>query len=77
METSKPIKKKQPRSHLFLVRMWQEELGDGQVEWRGRALNIAAGNALYFREWEGLVEAMRRAIQDQKDDAERDTSVSE
>ena len=25
-----------PGSHLFTIRLWQEELGGGQTEWRGR-----------------------------------------
>ncbi len=42
-------------SHLFTVRVWQEELGGGQVEWRGRAQDIATGAAAYFRDWPGLI----------------------
>jgi hypothetical protein len=25
-----------PRSHLFTVRVWQEEVGQNQMEWRGK-----------------------------------------
>lgn len=45
-----------PRSHLFTVRVRAEELGDGQVEWRGQAQHILSEETRYFREWEGLVE---------------------
>ena len=45
-----------PRSHLFTVRMWAEELGTGQVEWRGQVQHVLSGETGYFREWEGLME---------------------
>jgi len=44
------------RSHLFAVRVWLEELGDGQVEWRGQVQHVLSGETGYFREWGGLVE---------------------
>ena len=28
----------QPHTHLFTVRMWLEELGDGKTEWRGKCM---------------------------------------
>lgn len=43
------------RSHLFTVRMWQEEVSHDQTEWRGKVHLITNGNVRYFREWEGLV----------------------
>jgi len=44
-----------PRSHLFTVRVWQEEVGHDQTEWRGKVHLITDGNVRYFRRWEGLV----------------------
>ena len=43
------------RSHLFTVRVWQEEVGHDQTEWRGKVHLITNGNVRYFRGWEGLV----------------------
>ena len=43
-----------PRSHLFTVRVWQEEVGHDQTEWRGKVHLITDGNVRYFRGWEGL-----------------------
>lgn len=45
-----------PRSHLFTVRLWPEELDDGQVEWRGQVQHVLSEESRYFREWAGLVE---------------------
>ncbi len=50
-------------SHLFTVRVWQEELGGGQAEWRGRAQDIATGNAAYFRDWPGLIAVLSRLVE--------------
>ncbi len=44
-----------PRSHLFTVRVWQEEVDQEQAEWRGKVHLITTGNLRYFQRWEGLV----------------------
>ena len=43
------------RSHLFTVRLWQEELGAGQSEWRGKVQHVLSGQTGYFRDWSMLV----------------------
>ncbi len=43
------------RSHLFMVRVWLEELGQGKTEWRGKVQCVASGQARYFRDWQTLV----------------------
>jgi len=43
------------RSHLFTVRLWAEEIGEGQTEWRGRVQNLTSGEAYYFRDWSTLI----------------------
>ena len=43
-----------PRSHLFTVRVWQEDLGEGQTEWRGQVHLVTSGDVRYFREWSTL-----------------------
>jgi hypothetical protein len=43
-----------PRSHLFTVRVWQEEVGHDQTEWRGKVHLITTGNVRYFRGKEAL-----------------------
>jgi hypothetical protein len=53
MSMNKPYQ--HPRSHLFTVRVWQEEVGHDQTEWRGKVHLITDGNVRYFRGWEGLV----------------------
>ena len=44
-----------PRSHLFTVQLWQEELSKGQTEWRGKAQHVSSGQVHYFREWPKLI----------------------
>ncbi len=50
-------------SRLFTVRLWQEELGGGRSEWRGRAQDIVTGTAAYFRDWPGLIAALSRLLE--------------
>ena len=52
-----------PGSHLFTVRLWQEELGGGQAEWRGRAQDIVTGAAAYFRDWPGLIAVLSHLLE--------------
>jgi hypothetical protein len=40
-----------PRSHLFTVRVWEEEIGAGQTEWRGQIQLLPGGEVRYFRDW--------------------------
>jgi hypothetical protein len=51
-------------SHLFTVRVWREELGDGCVEWRGKVQHALSGEARYFREWAELIAFVRERAGD-------------
>ena len=44
-----------PRSHLFTVRVWKEEVSNGQIEWRGKVQLLNSGDVRYFRDWAALV----------------------
>ena len=41
-------------SQLFTVRLWREDLGAGETEWRGQVTHVLSGEAYYFREWREL-----------------------
>jgi len=41
-------------SHLFMLRIWPEELGHGQTEWRAKVQHVSSGEARYFRDWPAL-----------------------
>ena len=36
--------------HLFMLRLWREELGDDQSEWRGELIYLRNGEMRYFRD---------------------------
>ena len=42
-------------TRLFTLRMWQDETGDGLLEWRGKVQALPEGEAYYFRDWPTLV----------------------
>ena len=44
-----------PQSYLFTVRLWREEVGGTQSEWRGKVQQVSTGEAHYFRDWSSLV----------------------
>lgn len=50
-------------SHLFIMRLWMEELGDGQVEWRGKLRYVVTEEVRYFRDWKGLLALMQAMTQ--------------
>lgn len=41
-------------SHLFILRLWLEDLGSGQTDWRGKVQHVNSGEARYFRDWPTL-----------------------
>ncbi len=63
------------RSHLFTVRVWLEDLGGGQTEWRGKVDYIPSGEVRYFREWSTLVPVLLEMLP--KDDGEMSDNCTE
>lgn len=47
-----------PRSHLFTIRVWREELAEDQREWRGKVQHVNSGEAYFFRQWSEMVAHM-------------------
>jgi len=43
-----------PRSQLFTLRIWPEDLGGGTIDWRGLVQHVGSGEARYFRDWATL-----------------------
>lgn len=41
-------------SHLFTLRLWLEDLGGGETDWRGKVQHVNSGEARYFRDWPTL-----------------------
>ena len=60
------------RSELFTVRLWCEELGEDQIEWRGKVQHVRNGEAYYFREWPMLVAAICKMLQEPDSPAQID-----
>jgi hypothetical protein len=52
------------QSHLFTVRVWQEDMGDGLWEWRGKVQRVYSGEAFYFREWQELIAHLTSLLQE-------------
>jgi len=44
-----------PQSHLFTLRVWQADSGEGQTEWRGKLQHVVSGQTRYFRDWPTLI----------------------
>ena len=59
-------------SHLFTVRVWQEELGNGQREWRGKVQHVHSGEVRYFREWSTFVAVLLKMLSEHDIDSELD-----
>jgi len=56
------LEQQHPQPHLFTLRIWEEDLGKGQAEWRGRVQNVASGDTAFFRDWPGLVSTLQRLV---------------
>jgi hypothetical protein len=46
-------------SHLFVIRIWEENLGNDQVECRGQVQDVLSGESRYFRDWPTLISFFR------------------
>jgi hypothetical protein len=51
------------QSHLFTMRLWIEDMGNGQWEWRGKLRYVVTEEVRYFRDWQGLVALMQTMTQ--------------
>jgi hypothetical protein len=51
MDTAHPAS----RSHLFTLRVWREDLGHSQSEWRGEVRDVESREVRYFRDWSTLL----------------------
>jgi hypothetical protein len=60
-------------TRLFTLRMWREEAGEGQTEWRGKVQALPEGEAYFFRDWPGLIERLEVML----DTAHAETTNSE
>ena len=49
------MEQQQQSSHLFMLRLWREELGGGEMEWRGKVQHVASSEVRYFRDWPALI----------------------
>ena len=50
------------RSHLFTVRLWREDLGHSQSEWRGEVHDVVSGERRYFRDWPTLLTLVQEML---------------
>jgi len=57
-----------PRSQLFTVRIWREDLTDNRIEWRGQVQHVTSGKARYFRDWQTMVAFLQETLTDQTKD---------
>jgi hypothetical protein len=71
------IKKDRParHSHLFTVRLWAEDRGQGRLEWRGQVQHILSGETHYFRDWAVLVDLLLRMLPKFKDAEPPDEAI--
>ena len=47
--------KKRQHSHLFTLRVWDEEVSEGEGEWRGKVQHVISGETRSFRDWQTLI----------------------
>ena len=50
------------RTHLFTVRLWLEDLGEGQTEWRGEVRYVVSDERRYFRDWPTLIALLQAML---------------
>ncbi|MBX3059053.1 MAG: hypothetical protein KF770_21505 [Anaerolineae bacterium] len=48
--------------HLFVIRIWAQEIEYGRTEWRGRVQYVPTGEVHYFREWPDMLAIVQRML---------------
>jgi hypothetical protein len=51
-----------PLTHLFVIRVWAQDIEDGRTEWRGRVQYIPSGEVHYFREWADMLSIVQHML---------------
>ena len=64
-------------THSFMLRLWPEDLGGGQTDWRGSVQHVNSGEARYFRDWPTLQAFVEGLLGGRVPDAVRDGRASE
>ena len=54
------------RSHLFVVRVWAERLGDSHTEFRGQVQHVLSGEIRHFRDWQTLNGFLAQQVETEK-----------
>jgi hypothetical protein len=49
-------------THLFVIRIWAQDIEDGRQEWRGRVQHVPSGEVHYFREWADMLAIVRHML---------------
>jgi hypothetical protein len=60
-----PAAREPTHTQSFMLRVWPEDAGNGQIEWRGKVQHVTSGEARYFRDWPALVACLREMLNDQ------------
>ncbi len=58
---------KHPQTHLFMVRVWLEDLGESKTEYRGKVQHVLSKEAHYFRGWPMLIKILHELILKRED----------
>ena len=62
-------------SHLFTIRVWQEEIAADESEWRGRIQIFPNGDVHYFREWNTLLPLLLTMLAESTDQQSPDKYI--
>jgi hypothetical protein len=57
-----------PRSQLFTLRVWGEDVGNGRIEFRGTLKHITTGETIHFRNWNTLIQHLETTWEQKKQD---------
>jgi hypothetical protein len=62
-------------THLFTLRLWREDLGAEQSEWRGKIVHVRSGETRYVRDWATLLAFIQARLGGPQGDADRGESA--
>lgn len=58
------VPKQQEQAAFIVLKVWEEKLEGGRIEWRGQALHLNSGNVTAFEDWPEMVDFIASALTD-------------
>ena len=58
------MKNRSNQAHLFILRIWSAEGGEGALQWRVRLQDIQSGEVSFFKDWRDMIAGLEESLRE-------------